>query len=214
MQIKMMPLDQIEAYENNPRLHPPSQVEKIAASIKEFGFNAPILLDQDNKIIAGHGRIEAAKLLKLDEVPTISLEHLTPEQANAFRVADNRLNELGGWDEARLVSELNDLIAADIDPIITGYEQADIDLLQYNWPGDPIDPDSEWQGMPEYQEDPTKKPIHTLTIQFYTKKALRDFEKKINTKLVFKGSKISSSMRLPPVDRRDADEYAGEEGEE
>ena len=95
-QIEWVPLDTIEGYEHNPRLHPQNQIDKIIASINEFGFNVPILIDDQLKIIAGHGRYEAATQMEVDEVPVIRLDHLSEEQARAFRIADNRLNELGG----------------------------------------------------------------------------------------------------------------------
>jgi len=216
MQIEILPIDQVRAYENNPRLHPPRQIERIANSIREFGFNVPILVDGDDNIIAGHGRLAAALQLEMTEVPAIRIDHMTPEQVKAYRIADNRLNELGGWDEALLINELKALEDAGGDPLLTGYDQADIDSLMYNWPDNPINPEDEWEGMPEFQEDAGQKPVHTLTIQFYTKKALKDFQKQMGVKLVFKGKKISSSMRLPETERRDAKVYEGgdEEGGE
>lgn len=213
LQIEWVPLDTIEGYEHNPRLHPQNQIDRIIQSIQEFGFNIPISIDDKLQIIAGHGRYEAARQMELAEVPVIRLDHLSEAQARAFRIADNRLNELGGWDEALLVQELQAVTADDYDIELTGYTQADLDALQYNWPDNPINVEDEWQGMPSYQEDPSEKPIHTLVVNFYTEEALQEFEDKLGTKLVFKGEKVSSSMRLPPVDRRDADEYVREEDE-
>src|SRR3990167_2454248 len=87
---------ELKPYPKNAKKHPKKQIEQIAASIKEFGFNQPVVIDKQNIIIVGHGRYEAAKLLKLEEVPTIMVD-LTDEQARAYRLADNKLNE-SDWD--------------------------------------------------------------------------------------------------------------------
>ena len=85
-------------YERNPRTHSKKQIEQIAASIREFGFTNPVLIDGERRIIAGHGRVAAAKLLGMDRVPTIRLEHLSEAQKRAYIIADNRLAELAGWE--------------------------------------------------------------------------------------------------------------------
>ena len=96
-------------YVNNARTHSEQQVLQIAASIKEFGFNSPVLVDGENGIIAGHGRVMAAKKLGLDEVPTIELKHLTKTQKKAYILADNRLALNSGWDNDLLALELGEL---------------------------------------------------------------------------------------------------------
>jgi ParB-like chromosome segregation protein Spo0J len=93
----------------NPRRHSKKQIRQIADSIDSFGFNVPVLVDADLKVIAGHGRLLAARQLGFAEVPTISLEHLTPEQARAFAIADNRLTEIATWDENLLGQQLREL---------------------------------------------------------------------------------------------------------
>ena len=108
------------------------------------------------------------------------------------------------------MQELQAVTAEDYDIEVTGYTQADLDALQYNWPDNPINVDEEWKGMPEYQEDPGEKPIHVVTVNIYTKEALKEFEEKMGDAFVYKGDKVSSSMRLPATGRRDADEYVGE----
>src|SRR5580658_7865455 len=115
----------------NPRRHQRAQIQAIARSIQSFGFNAPILTDRDGKILAGHGRVEAAKLLKLDQVPVISLDELTPEQAKAYTLADNKLPDRSTWDEnlvAVHLKELSDLVL-DFNIEDTGFELPEIDLL-------------------------------------------------------------------------------------
>src|SRR6476469_6530179 len=86
---------------HNPRKHGRAQISAIARSIDAFGFNAPILVDKNNKIVAGHGRYEAAMLLGLDKVPAILLDHLTPTQAKAYTLADNKLTDRSTWDEPK-----------------------------------------------------------------------------------------------------------------
>lgn len=94
-------------YEKNSRKHTEMQLEKIVSSIKEFGFNNPVLIDDDNGVIAGHGRLEAAKRIGFDKVPCIRLSHLDDAKRRAYVIADNRLTEIGGgWDEDLLREEL------------------------------------------------------------------------------------------------------------
>jgi ParB-like chromosome segregation protein Spo0J len=89
----------------NPRTHTATQIKQIAASIKEFGFINPILIDGADGIIAGHARVEAAKLIGMSDVPTVRVDHLTPAQIRAFVIADNRLAEVAGWDRELLALE-------------------------------------------------------------------------------------------------------------
>jgi ParB family transcriptional regulator, chromosome partitioning protein len=109
LQIEQIQLATLIPYINNSRTHSDEQVAQIAASIKEFGFNNPILVDKDNSIIAGHGRLQAARKLGLTEVPCVRLEHLTETQRKAYIIADNRLALNAGWDNELLRLELNEL---------------------------------------------------------------------------------------------------------
>ena len=109
MQIEQIQLEALIPYINNSRTHSDEQVAQIAASIKEFGFNNPILVDKDSGIIAGHGRLQAARKLGLTEVPCVRLEHLTETQRKAYIIADNRLALNAGWDNELLRLELNEL---------------------------------------------------------------------------------------------------------
>lgn len=113
----------------NARLHSPKQVQQIAASIREFGFLVPVLIDENQTILAGHGRVAAAKLLALGQVPTIRIEHLTPERKRAFQLADNRLAELSNWDEEILEIELLELSSLELDFEfeISGFDTVDLD---------------------------------------------------------------------------------------
>lgn len=124
-------LSALQPAARNARSHSRKQVQQIAASIREFGFVNPVLVDGDDRVIAGHARIEAAKLLGLTEVPVIRLDHLTPEQKRAYVIADNRLAELSRWDDATLAAELEELAALDLsfELEITGFDTGDIDRL-------------------------------------------------------------------------------------
>jgi DNA modification methylase len=114
---------------NNPRVHSPRQIQQIARSIATFGFNVPVLIDRNDGVIAGHGRVEAAKSLGLTTVPTIRLEHLSPAEAKAFLLADNRLAEQASWDDGLLGVNFAELLADELafDITATGFEIAEID---------------------------------------------------------------------------------------
>lgn len=114
MEIIYRPIDEICPYENNPRKND-SAVDAVAASIKEFGFKVPIIIDRNNEIVAGHTRLKAAKKLKIKEVPTIVADDLSPDQVKAFRLADNKVGELAEWDYSMLGIELDALFEADFD---------------------------------------------------------------------------------------------------
>jgi ParB-like chromosome segregation protein Spo0J len=115
---------------SNPRTHTKKQIEQIAASIKEFGFISPVLIDGADGIIAGHGRVEAAKLIGMSNVPAVCVDHLTPAQVRAYVIADNKLAENAGWDRALLALELQELsVDLNFDVTVTGFETAEIDLL-------------------------------------------------------------------------------------
>jgi len=116
-------------YVNNARTHSEQQVLQIAASIKEFGFNSPVLVDGENGIIAGHGRVMAAKKLGLDEVPTIELKHLTKTQKKAYILADNRLALNSGWDNDLLALELGELSDDGFDLDLLGFDDTELSLL-------------------------------------------------------------------------------------
>jgi DNA modification methylase len=116
-------------YVNNARTHSEQQVLQLAASIKEFGFNSPVLVDGENGIIAGHGRVLAAKKLNLYEVPTIELKHLTKTQKKAYIIADNRLALNSGWDNDLLALELGELSDDGFDLDLLGFDDTELSLL-------------------------------------------------------------------------------------
>lgn len=114
----------------NPRTHTHGQIRQIAASIREFGFINPVLTDAADRIVAGHARVEAATLLRMSDVPTVCVGHLSPAQIRAYVIADNKLAENAGWDGALLALELQELsIEPNFDLTLTGFEAAEVDLL-------------------------------------------------------------------------------------
>jgi ParB-like chromosome segregation protein Spo0J len=130
VQVTYRPIAQLQLDPKNPRRHSPPQVRQIAASIESFGFNVPVLVNNQSRVIAGHGRVMAARLLGLSEVPTIALEHLNDAQAKAFMIADNRLTDNSAWDERLLAEQLKELSVLDLDFSLetTGFTMGEIDL--------------------------------------------------------------------------------------
>ena len=123
LKVEYKNIDELIPYANNAKKHSDSQIKQIAASIREFGFNAPILIDGNNGVIAGHGRLSAAMVLELTQVPCISLDHLSNSQKKAYILTDNRLSELGGgWDFDLLALELDALASDGIQIDITGFD--------------------------------------------------------------------------------------------
>jgi hypothetical protein len=132
LSIVYAPIGSLRPYARNARTHTTRQIKLIAESIKAFGFTNPILTDQNNTIVAGHGRLEAARLIGMAKVPTVRLENLTEDQIRAYVIADNRLAEKAGWDKSILAIELQHLMTldcADFDVTITGFEVPEIDMI-------------------------------------------------------------------------------------
>ncbi|MDX2035339.1 MAG: DNA methyltransferase [Isosphaeraceae bacterium] len=130
LKIESRPISSLTPRRGNPRTHSEKQIRQIARSIETFGFTNPILIDKDGNVIAGHGRLRAAKQLGLETVPTLQLEHLSEAQVRAYVIADNRLAELAGWDRDLLAIELQGLteMELDFDLEVIGFETAEIDL--------------------------------------------------------------------------------------
>jgi DNA modification methylase len=126
--IEMLPVSALRPYSGNARTHSRKQVSQIADSIRRFGFTNPILIGDDGEIIAGHGRVMAAKDLGIDKVPTVRLSHLSPEERRAYVLADNKLALNAGWDTEVLAIELQALIDFDFDVTLTGFSLAEIDF--------------------------------------------------------------------------------------
>jgi ParB-like chromosome segregation protein Spo0J len=131
--VQRIPIGFLRPNPRNPRTHSKRQIKQIAASIREFGFLSPVIVDENNMVLAGHGRLEAARREGLTEIPAVCLDHLTDAQKRAYLIADNRIAEQAGWDREILAIELSDLIELlpeeGIDVSVTGFETSEIDLL-------------------------------------------------------------------------------------
>jgi hypothetical protein len=129
--IKVRPIASLMPQRRNARTHSRKQIQQLSKSIKEFGFTNPVLIDAAGGILAGHGRVEAASLLGMTEVPTIELAALNEEQRRAYAIADNRLGELAGWDSDLLKLELGQLSVAfpELDLTVTGFETGELDII-------------------------------------------------------------------------------------
>jgi DNA modification methylase len=127
--IEERPIDSLKPYTRNARTHSKKQIKQIAASIERFGFVNPVLIGDDDYIIAGHGRVEAAKLLGHKLVPTLALCHLNKSERRAYILADNKLALNAGWDNELLAMELQGLLDDDFDLELTGFEIAEIDFI-------------------------------------------------------------------------------------
>jgi DNA modification methylase len=152
--VEHWPLDRLIPYARNARTHSEDQVAQIAASIVEFGWLNPVLIDDAGNVIAGHGRLLAARNLGLETVPVIRASHLTPAQVRAYRLADNRLAELSGWSEEMLAAELAALQDEDVDLGLLGFDDAEIDRLLAESGGDAGAADE----APEHPTDPISRP--------------------------------------------------------
>jgi DNA modification methylase len=130
LKIEYLSPKQLRPYPNNARTHSKKQIKQIAKSIERFGFNDPVLVSADNEVVAGHGRVEAAKLLGLDRVPTVRLANLSPVERRAYALTANRLAELSGWDREILAIELQGLDDAHFEEIeVTGFSLGEIDTI-------------------------------------------------------------------------------------
>ena len=155
LNVQQIALEQLVPYARNARTHSETQVAQIAGSIAEFGFVNPVLVGGDNIIIAGHGRVMAAKKLGLKTVPTIKLDHLTANQRRALVIADNKIAENAGWDEELLRLELQNLADEDFDLDLLGFDDVELDDLLTSLDDDEAAALDE--NIPEVQENPVSR---------------------------------------------------------
>jgi ParB-like chromosome segregation protein Spo0J len=127
--IEQVSVRSLKPYPRNARRHSKVQINQIAASITRFGFNNPILVADDGEIVAGHGRLAAAKLLGLETVPTLRLSHLSEAERRAYVIADNKLALNAGWDREMLAIELQGLVELDFEIELTGFSLAEVDIV-------------------------------------------------------------------------------------
>lgn len=140
--VEQVAIGSVRASPRNARTHSKKQLHQIMASIREFGFTNPVLVDDKGVILAGHGRVEAAKSLGMQTIPVLRIDHLTPEQKRAYAIADNKIALNAGWDLEILAADLKELAALDLsfDVEVTGFETAEIDLLVDGRPSQNNDP--------------------------------------------------------------------------
>lgn len=171
----------LKPYEHNPKTHSPEQLKAIAASIKSFGWTMPVLIDENDGIIAGHGRAEAAhKHLSLEDVPVIVARGWTDAQKRAYVIADNKLTEMGAWDDDLLRQELSALQDEGFDLALTGFDDAEFSALFAG--DDPTDVSAEWKGMPEFTQA-DKTAFRSIPVHFKDQAAVDAFAKKIGQKI-------------------------------
>jgi ParB-like chromosome segregation protein Spo0J len=156
--IELWPLDRLKPYERNARTHSAEQVAQIAASIVEFGFTNPILVDSGDGIIAGHGRLQAARELGLSTVPVVVLDHLSDRQRRAYVLADNQLALNAGWDLELLRTELQDLVADDFDLSVIGFSDEELEDLLPDIEQLASEELGDADAVPEPPADPVTKP--------------------------------------------------------
>lgn len=160
LKVERVSIGSLRPNPRNARTHPRKQLKKLAESICKFGFNNPVLVDADRMILAGHGRIEAARLVGLTEVPVICLDHLTAAQKRAFLIGDNRIAEAAGWDRQTLALELQELVELlpneGLDVSLTGFDTAEIDLLLRDMAESPSAPEDILPSLPTAGEAVTE----------------------------------------------------------
>ena len=129
LKIEYLPVGKLLRYAKNSRTHSDEQVEQLVNSIREVGFTNPVLIDEKNELIAGHGRLAAAEILEMDKVPAIRLSNLSEKQKKAYRIADNKLALNAGWDMQLLAEEVKELMDDDFDIDLLGFNDAELDEM-------------------------------------------------------------------------------------
>lgn len=190
--IERRPVAELIPYARNARTHSDAQIGQLAASIREWGWTMPVLVDEQSTIIAGHGRVLAAQKLGLDDIPCMVAAGWSEAQKRAYVLADNKLAENAGWDHELLAVEVADLRAMGADLELVGFNAMELDALL----GEPEDPDAaQWDGMPEYEhEDLTSK--YRVIVHFADVEGLRAFAAAI-------GQTVTESTRAiwyPPAE--------------
>jgi hypothetical protein len=144
--LEHLPVAGLKCWPRNARSHSRKQIRQIADSIRRFGFTNPVLVDRDHTILAGHGRVEAAKLLDMAEVPCLRIEHMSEAEKRAYVIADNKLALNAGWDEELLAEELQWLLSPEsgIDVSLSGFSIAEVDsLIEGQKPEEPGNPEED-----------------------------------------------------------------------
>jgi len=201
IEIELLKPTDLIPYIRNARTHSDYQVQQIAGSIREFGFTNPILIDENNNIIAGHGRMKAAEVLRLPKVPCIRLKNLSDIQKQAYILADNKLALNAGWDAELLKIEIEDLQLGKYDLSLTGFNDAEIAAaLADGLNSDNVNPDEEWQDMPEFNQNDETSWRHII-VHFNNQSDLDKFEMLIEQKITDK----TKSIWYPKMNRMDTE---------
>ena len=184
MKIVEIELDKLKPFKNNPRKHTDEQIEQIAKSIEEFGFLNPILVDEKNTILAGHGRYMASQTINLKRVPVVIAENLSKEQKQALVIADNKIASNSTWDENLLWDQIRELNDKGFDLNILAFEEMEI-LPMLNIGQVVDDPSTEWVDMPDYDQE-NLMPKKTLLVHFENEEDRQEFSKLVKQNLTEK----------------------------
>ena len=174
LKIKYLNTDDLIPYTNNSRTHSDAQIEQIAASIQEFGFTNPILIDEFGGIIAGHGRVSAAKTLSIEKLPIILLKNLTEEQKKAYVIADNKIALNSAWDEENLKKEILSLKISDFDVDSIGFSESELAGLFLEVQEGINNADDEWTNMPEFDQPDATSYRHVI-VHFENDDDIKEF---------------------------------------
>tara|TARA_R110000796_G_scaffold39851_2_gene99086 strand:- start:505 stop:1152 length:648 start_codon:yes stop_codon:yes gene_type:complete len=172
--IERRKVDDLIPYARNARTHSDEQVAQLAASIKEWGWTTPVLIDEDGEIIAGHGRVMAARKLGIEEVPTMTATGWTKAQKQAYVLADNQLPQNAGWDMDLLKVEMQDLSGEGFDLSLIGFDDGAIMNLALPVEEGQTNADEEWEGMPEFEQD-DKTSFRHVIVHFENNDDLTEF---------------------------------------
>lgn len=182
LKIVYRPLKDLTPYARNARTHDDRQVLQLVASIEEFGWTNPILIDERSEIIAGHGRVLAAELMGVSSIPTITLLGLTDAQKAAYRIADNRLPLNAGWNGELLKLEIEALQDIEFDVGLLGFSDLELgDILDV----EPDDPSDHWMGMPDFDQEDNNG-CRQLIVHFETQADVENFASLVGQKLTDK----------------------------
>lgn len=187
LKVETWSTDKVKPYKNNPRQIPQSAVDKVAASLKEFGWRQPIVVDKQGVIVVGHTRWMGAQALGMESVPVHVAKNLTAKQIKAYRIADNRVGEDSAWDTDLLKIELEDLTEGGFEPVSMGFEE--VEGLQMLAGEGENDPEAEWQGMPEFNQ-PDATAHRQIIINFKDDEAVDEFAKLIGQEITPKARSI------------------------
>ena len=186
--IERRKVDALIPYARNARTHSDEQVAQLAASINEWGWTTPVLVDEDGEIIAGHGRVMAARKLGIEEVPTMTATGWTTAQKQAYVLADNQLPQNAGWDMDLLSVEMKDLDAEGFDLSLIGFGDAELAAIMPD-DGEELSPEDEWEGMPEFDQD-DQTSFRKIIVHFESDDDAEDFAKLISQPITKKTNSI------------------------